>query len=135
MNISLTMEKARKVKDACAILLNKSSPTMREVAQVLGFLTSSMPGVMYANSNPAAVRYAFEQRFPDRKPPLRTTILRNVEKYLNAGMSLKFNRGNPGRRTVRSAENIDAVRDLLEHNPHVSVRRNPIPISHSALTG
>ena len=52
MTISLTMEKARKVKCTCATLLNKSSPTIREMPQVLGLLTSSMPGVMYG-----AVRY------------------------------------------------------------------------------
>ena len=46
MTISLTTEKASKVKDACATLLNNLSPTIREVSQVLGLLTSSMPEVM-----------------------------------------------------------------------------------------
>ena len=47
MTISLTPEKAVKVKDACQNLLTNASPTIREVSQVLGLLTSSMPGVMY----------------------------------------------------------------------------------------
>ena len=47
MTISLTTEKAAKVKDACVALLHNLSPTIREVSQVLGLLTSSMPGVMY----------------------------------------------------------------------------------------
>lgn len=47
MTMPLTTEKASKVKDACATLLNNLSPTIREVSQVLGLLTSSMPGVMY----------------------------------------------------------------------------------------
>ncbi len=36
MSISLTTEKACKVKDACATLLNNPSATIREVSQVLG---------------------------------------------------------------------------------------------------
>ena len=47
MTISLTPEKAFKVKDACQNLLTNASPTIQEVSQVLGLLTSSMPGVMY----------------------------------------------------------------------------------------
>ncbi len=35
MTISLTPDKAHKVKDACASLLTNASPTVREVAQVL----------------------------------------------------------------------------------------------------
>ena len=40
-------EKAYKVKDASANLLHNLSPTIRELSQVLGLLTSSIPGVMY----------------------------------------------------------------------------------------
>ena len=47
MTISLTTEKASKVKEACATLLNNLSPTIKEASQFLGLLTSSMPGVMY----------------------------------------------------------------------------------------
>ena len=47
MTISLTTDKAAKVKDACVALLHNLSPTIREVSQVLVLLTSSMPGVMY----------------------------------------------------------------------------------------
>jgi hypothetical protein len=63
-----------------------------------------------------------------------STILENVRKYQNAGTSLNLNKGNSGRsRTARTAVNINAVRDLLQQNPHVSARHNPVPISHSSF--
>ena len=71
------------------------------------------------------VRNAFQQRFPDRNPPSPSTILSNVRKYSNAGKSLNLNKGNSGRRrTIRTAQNIDAVRYLLQQNPHVNARRS-----------
>ena len=83
------------------------------------------------------VRNAFQQRFPDRNPPAPSTILRNVRKYLNSGTSLNLreflNKGNSGRRTIRTAQNVDAVRNLLQQNPYVSARRNPIPISRTSF--
>ncbi len=82
------------------------------------------------------VQNAFQARFPGRNPPAPSPILRNVQKYLNAGRSLNLNKGNSGRRrSIRTAENIEAVRDLLQQNPHVSARRNPLPISRTSLTG
>ena len=83
-------------------------------------------------SAPAVVNL-FQQRFPDRSPPAASTIMRNVRKYSNHGKSLNRNRGNSGRRSVRTVENINAVRDVLQDNPHVSCRRNPIPISRTSF--
>ena len=60
-------------------------------------------------------------------------MLENVRKYQNAGTSLNLNKGNSGRRTIRTAENIDAVKDLLQQDPHASARRNPIQISRSSF--
>ena len=79
----------------------------------------------------AAVQNAFRERFPDRNPPTKTTILKNFRKYCNHGTSLNRNKNNSGRpRTARSPENIAAVRRLLEQNPRdMSARRNPIEIS------
>ena len=37
-----------------------------------------------------AVENAFQARFPGRNPPAPSTILRNVQKYLNAGTSLNL---------------------------------------------
>ena len=82
----------------------------------------------------AAVQNAFLERFPDRNPPCKTTILRNFQKYSNASTSLNLNKGNSGRRrTTRTEENIAAIRALLEENPRVSARRNPIDISSSSF--
>ncbi|KXJ15837.1 Retrovirus-related Pol polyprotein from transposon 412 [Exaiptasia diaphana] len=47
MHISLTSDKALKVKLACHDLLNAGQPSIRQVAKFLGLLTSSFPGVMY----------------------------------------------------------------------------------------
>ena len=81
-----------------------------------------------------AVQNLFRERFPDRNPPAKTTILSNVRKYTNAGSSLNLNKGNSGRRrTTRSEENVDAVRALLQKTPRVSARRNPLQISHASF--
>ena len=45
--MSLTPERALKLKNACENLLATASPCIRDVAQVLGLMTSSFPGVMY----------------------------------------------------------------------------------------
>lgn len=47
MQVSLTPDRALKLKDACENLLATVSPSIRDVAQVLGLMTSSFPGVMY----------------------------------------------------------------------------------------
>ena len=47
MQVSLTPERAEKLKDACENLLTAASPSIRDVAHVLGLMTSSFPGVMY----------------------------------------------------------------------------------------
>ena len=47
MTIKLTREKALALQTACTSLLNTASPTIREVARVLGKIVSSFPGVMY----------------------------------------------------------------------------------------
>ena len=47
MQVSLTQERTLKLKEACENLLATASPCIRQVAQVLGLMTSSFPGVMY----------------------------------------------------------------------------------------
>ena len=47
MRLYLTPEKARHVKNACQRVLLSPCSLIREVAQVLGLLTSSFPGIMY----------------------------------------------------------------------------------------
>ena len=75
--------------------------------------------------SPHAVQEAFMQQFPDRQPPSKTTIWRNVIKYERKGTCLNCNKGNSGRRrSVRTGENIELVRNTLEQHPHVTTR-NP----------
>ena len=67
----------------------------------------------------------FRIAFPGRHVPNSTTVWRNVRKYRQHGTSLNRNKGNSGRiKTGRSEENIEAVAQQLENNPHVSSRRN-----------
>ena len=47
MTIRLPRRKAINVRQACENLLNQSNPTIREVAQVIGLLVSSLPGVQF----------------------------------------------------------------------------------------
>ena len=47
MTITLTPERALKVKEACGTLLRQGHPTIRQVACVIGKIISSFPGVMY----------------------------------------------------------------------------------------
>ena len=62
----------------------------------------------------------FQIAFPGRNPPSSSTVWRNVNKYRQHGTSLNRNKGNSGRRkTGRSEENIQAVREQLQNNPHV----------------
>ena len=80
----------------------------------------------------AAVQNDFYEQFPERNPPCKTTILRNFYKCSYEGTNLNLNKGNSGRRrTTQTEENIAVVRALLEENPRVGARRNPINISSS----
>ena len=66
----------------------------------------------------AEVQRLFSLRFPDRNPPDKKNIWRNVKKYEDHGTSLNRNPKNSGRkRTGRSEINIDAVHDELINNP------------------
>ena len=47
MQVSLTHERAFKLKEACENLPATDFPCIRTVAQVLGLMTSSFPGVLY----------------------------------------------------------------------------------------
>ena len=40
--------------------------------------------------SPADVRNRFRERFPNRNPPVTSTILRNAKKYQNSGTSLNL---------------------------------------------
>ena len=74
----------------------------------------------------------FQIAFPGRNPPSSSSVWRNVNKYRPHGSNR--NKGNSGRRkTGRSEENIQAVRDQLENNPHVSARRNGLGLPSATL--
>ena len=47
MRVSLTVEKADSLKAATQFLLSKNLPTIREVAEVIGRMVASFPGVQF----------------------------------------------------------------------------------------
>ena len=66
-----------------------------------------------------AVQVAFWQRL-NHVPPCKKTIQQNFKKYRSHGTSLNRNKDSFGRRrTDRSEENIERVRDMLENNPRI----------------
>lgn len=83
------------------------------------------------------VQKLFREKFPDREPPYKATIWKNVAKYRKNGTSLNLNKTNSGRRrTARTQENIEAVRKLLnESKPGdvITARKNPLGLSKSTF--
>ena len=72
----------------------------------------------YETHSYAEVQRLFRLQFPDRDPPDKKNIWRNVKKYEDHGTSLNRNLNHSGRkRTGRSEINIDAVHDELINNP------------------
>ena len=64
------------------------------------------------------VQRLFRIQFPDRNPPDKKNIWRNVEKYVNHGTSLNRNQKTSGRKcTGCSQDNIDPVQEELINNP------------------
>ena len=79
------------------------------------------------------VKEAFPLRFQDRQLPSKSTIERNLLKYQRHATSLNRNKGNSGRRTVKSKQNIEAVRNQFEGNHHATARRNGAGLSKSSF--
>ena len=49
MTVSLTQQKQLKLKNACLHIIKVKRRTIRLIAQLLGLMTSSFPGVMYGS--------------------------------------------------------------------------------------
>ena len=80
------------------------------------------------------VQEGFRDNFPDRNIPTKSTIFYNVRKFHEHGSCSNLNQYRSGRRrSARTAENIELVRNILRHNPHVSVRRNGSGLSPAAF--
>ena len=60
-------------------------------------------------------------RFPHRNTQTKVTAISNYQKYHLFGTSCNRNKGNSGlRRTTRTIENVQRVREILETDPTVS---------------
>ena len=69
----------------------------------------------YESHSFAEVQRLFRLQFPDRNPPDKANIWRNVQKYLNNGTSWNMNSKKCGRkRTGRSDDNIEVSLNLVE---------------------
>lgn len=80
------------------------------------------------------VQQDFEQRFPERASPTKKTIWTNVNKFKTEGTTSNLNRERSGcRRTERTRENINRVREKLIENSKISTRRNGLDISKSTF--
>ena len=76
------------------------------------------------------VKERFDEAFPERTSPSKSTISSTIQKFNSKGSVLNQNKGNSGRiRTARSERNIEYVRQIIEDEPTISCRRN-----HSGLT-
>ena len=81
MTIWLTPEKAAGLKMACHALLTNPSPTIRELARVVGKIVSSFPGVMYG-----PLHYRLLER--DKILALQTTCW-NFDKHMSLSLEAK----------------------------------------------
>jgi len=80
------------------------------------------------------VQQHFEQRFPERASPTKKTIWANVNKFKTEGTTLNLNKERSGcRRTERTPENINLVREKLIETPKITTRRNGLDISKSTF--
>ena len=75
----------------------------------------------HQSGSPSQTRQAFVERFANRRPPDKRTIVRNFQKYQRYATSHNRNKGKSGRpKVARSQQNVDAVRAELT----ASTRRN-----------
>ena len=73
------------------------------------------------------VQGLFRSEFPRNRVPYRSTIIRNVDKYLEYGVSTNRRKdASDRRRTVRSIQNIQEV-PALQDDPNITARRNNCP--------
>ena len=73
------------------------------------------------------VQSLFRREFPRSRVPYRSTIIRNVDKYLEYGVSTNRQKYASGRcRTVRSIQNIQEV-PALQDDPNITAHRNNCP--------
>ncbi|KAF2368871.1 Protein of unknown function DUF4817 [Trinorchestia longiramus] len=80
------------------------------------------------------VQALFAQHFPGQRSPCKDTIWKNANKYQQVGTSRNLNKGRSGcKRTARSDENVENVRNFLLQTPQVSVRRNGLPLTKSSF--
>ena len=78
-----------------------------------------------STKRPAEVIRLLAIEYPDRPPLSVATIWKINKKFNENGTILNLNKGKSGRRrTGRSEENVNAVREAVENNPSTISCRN-----------
>jgi len=93
-----------------------------------------MVEVYIETKNLQETKRKFQRRYRNRNAPSLRTIKRNYFKYRGYGTSHNRNKGNSGRpRSARTPHNIALVQNEIQRNPHVSSRRNQVPVTQSTF--
>ncbi|KAF2368781.1 Protein of unknown function DUF4817 [Trinorchestia longiramus] len=80
------------------------------------------------------VQHLFAECFPDRRSPSKSVIQNNARKYQTKDTCLNLNKGCSGRRkTVRTEENTEMVRSVIQENETVPCRKNNSQLSKSSF--
>lgn len=76
----------------------------------------------------------FARQFPGRNAPSKATITKNVHKFLTHGTMRNLHKERCGRRrSTRTDQNIQAVRDEIQQNNRVTCRRNNLGLSSASF--
>ena len=89
----------------------------------------------YAKVNNACeVLRRWAERWGNLPPPTKRTVMITYRKFVREGTCLNVNKGRSGRRrTARTAENIELVRESLTENGQRSGRRNGLGLSRATF--
>ena len=87
-----------------------------------------------SKKNSIAVQAAIPQRF-NHVPPCKKTFQQNVKNTIHMERAYIETENSGRRRTARSEENIEQVRNMLENNPRsISAMRNSMGLSAETLS-
>ena len=89
----------------------------------------------YAKTNNAyEVLRRWDERWENVPKPTRRTVMKTYQKFLREGSCLDLNKGRSGRRrTARTVQNIELVRQSLVENGKRSGRRNGLGLSRTTV--
>lgn len=120
-------------------------PRKKRGLSLCSFASIKMPRLMkdqrvsicleYARVNNACeVLRRWAERWGNLPAPTKRTVMKTYRKFVHEGTCLNINKGRSGRRrTARTAENIELVRQSLTENGQRSGRRNGLGLSRTTF--